>query len=139
MTTTNYGFDLACGVGADGFFDLDVYAPPIRGTAALAQALAHRLVTPRGSLLDDASFGMDIRAALNDSLDDADLREIARAAEEECRADERVDDVALTVVLDGDRLTVTGTVFPVVGRSFALVLSLSDASAQLLTTGTNDR
>lgn len=136
---TTYGIDLACGPGADGMFDLDVNAPPVSGTAALAQALAHRLVTPRGSLLDSAEYGFDVRAYINDSLDTADLRDIENGAIEELRADERVDDASVTATFDGERLALVALVRPVVGRAFTFVLALSDATAELLTTGTSDR
>ena len=136
MTTTIYGIDLACGVGADGFFDLDVYAPPVSGTAALAQALAHRLVTPRGTLLDDLAYGFDVRAFLNDALNESDLRDIENGAAEECRADERVDDARITATFDGERVTLVGTIYPVTGRAFTMVLALSEVTAELLSTGT---
>lgn len=133
MATTNYGIDLAAPAGPDGF-DLDPFGMTIEGVPCLAQNIAHRLVTPRGSLLDSARWGYDVRQHLNDSLDDAGLSEIERAVTEECRADERVDDASVVATFDGERLALVILVRPIVGRSFTMVLAVSSVTVELLST-----
>ena len=135
MADTVYGLDLACGPADDGAFDLDVHAPPVEGLAALAQALAHRLVTPRGSLLDDPTYGEDARAWVNDDLDDSDLGDLEARVETELRVDERVDDARCAATFADERITLDCIVTPAVGRTFRLVLAVSDITVEILTAG----
>lgn len=55
-----FGTDISCVDDIDPMFGL------VSGETALAQAILRRLSTPRGGLLDDPSYGYDVRALLND-------------------------------------------------------------------------
>lgn len=126
--TTSLGVDIA----TPGAADLDPYFSLVSEGRALVEALARRLVTPRGSLLNYPTYGYDLRQWVNADLDVADLREIERAAAEECRADERVDDVQLAATFADDRLSLTGTIYTVDGRVYRLSLAVSDVTVILL-------
>lgn len=126
--TTSLGID----IGTPGAADLDPYFGLVREGRCLVEALARRLVTPRGSLLNYPSYGYDLRQWVNAELDTGDLREIERAAAEECRADERVDEVQLEAAFSDDRLTLTGTVTAITGQTFRLSLAVSEVTVILL-------
>lgn len=126
--TTSLGIDIA----TPGAADLDPYFGLVSEGRCLVEALARRLVTPRGSLFYAPQYGYDLRQWINADLDAGDLREIERAAAEECRADERVDDAALEATFSDDRLTITGVVYAVTGRTYRLTLAVSEVSVILL-------
>lgn len=123
---------LGVDVSTPGGLGLDPYFSLVSGGRALCEALARRLTTPRGSLLNYPDWGWDLRQYVNDDLDDADLREIERAAAQECLADERVDSVSLVAIFADDRLTLTGTVTAVTGQTFRLTLTVTDVTVALL-------
>lgn len=87
------------------------------GRKNLANALARRLMTPRGGLFYDPDYGLDVRAYLNAAITDAKLAELAQAIEAECRKDPRVQDVSAAVSVD--RTSVT--------RGLKLKLAIEDA------------
>ena len=126
--TTSLGVD----IGTPGAADLDPYFGLVREGRCLVEALARRLVTPRGSLLNYPRYGYDLRQWINAELDASDLREIERAAAEECRADERVDEVQLEAAFSDDRLTLTGTVTAITGQTFRLTLAVSEVTVIIL-------
>lgn len=128
--TTSLGIDIA----TPGAADLDPYFSLVSEGRCLCEALARRLVTPRGSLLNSPGCGYDLRQWVNADLDAGDLREIERAAAEECRADERVDDAYIDATFSDDRLSIVGTVTTVSGRVFRLSLAVSDVTVILLRT-----
>ena len=59
--------DLGTDISTPAALDIDPSFATVSGATCLAQALARRLVTPRGTLLDDAGYGTDLRSYLNDS------------------------------------------------------------------------
>lgn len=63
----DYGTDLSCVV------DLDAGLAEVTGNTLLAQALARRLITPRGGLLDDPNYGYDLTQFLNADIGPTDL------------------------------------------------------------------
>jgi len=123
---------LGTDIGTPGAADLDPYFGLVREGRCLVEAIARRLVTPRGSLFYAPSYGYDLRQGVNSDLDPADLREIEHAAAEECRADERVDDVQLTAAFSDDRLTLSGWVTAITGQTFRLTLAVSDVTVIIL-------
>lgn len=128
MADTDLGIDIL----AMGGLDPDLRT--ITGPAAVAQAVAHRLSTPEGSLFYDASYEcMDLRAYLSADVDDAAAYRLRAKVERCTRADERVEDAdvdvdfnpaarTLTVVVEG--LTADGP--------FRLVVAASAASVAIL-------
>jgi hypothetical protein len=89
-----YGTDLSC--VSDLAFDFGELQPQsVRG---IAEALVHRLTTPRGGLLDDATYGLDLRQYLNTGIATPNgISDVSTAVRGECRKDDRVDDVTVTV------------------------------------------
>lgn len=77
--------------------DLDPTFTLVSEGQMLAEAIARRLFTRRGTLLGDASYGRDLRALING--DDADPATIRARVEAEARADERVQTARAIVTL----------------------------------------
>lgn len=83
-TSNPYGYDLSC------IDDLDPSMIEVGGNLVLAQACARRLLTPNGTLLDDADYGYDLTQWIDADLDPADAAEIQVAIAQELQKDERV-------------------------------------------------
>ncbi len=83
-TGVDYGHDLSC------ITDLDPAMLEIDGRLVLAQALARRLITPRGGLIDDPNYGYDLRLFLNDDQTAAAVAMIGSGIDAEFLKDERV-------------------------------------------------
>lgn len=127
--TIDFGTDISTPDAAD----LDPYFAPVSGWRGLGQALARRLVTPRGSLLDDASYGYDLRSRLNDALTPADLDALGAVVKRELEADERVEGAAVVVTLTGAALRVAARITTASG-TFRLVLAVGSVTAEILAT-----
>lgn len=125
--TTDFGSDLH----TPGLLDLDPYFTFVDGAAALGEALGRRLVTPRGSLIDDPAYGYDVRAHLND--DDPNPGAIVAEVEAELAKDERVRRARAAVTFDAalGALVVVADVLTAEGP-FRLTLAVSAVSADLL-------
>ncbi|MDB4929454.1 MAG: hypothetical protein JWM10_1938 [Myxococcaceae bacterium] len=127
------GTDISTPAGADGQLGLDPYLRTVGGLEALAQALARRLVTPRGTLYRHPTYGHDVRQYLNDDLDEGDLSDIEAAVAAELGADERVDEAACLATFADETLRLAVTVRPVTGRAFRFVLAVGAVTVALLT------
>lgn len=105
----------------------------VSGTTNLGQALVHRLSTPRLSLWYDPDYGTDLRAYLNETLNNAKLAQARTDAQAECLKDERVLSCLATTTFD--RRTKTMGV-SVTGQTkegpFTLVLAVTDLTVELL-------
>jgi phage baseplate assembly protein W len=95
------------------------------GIANLGEALTRRLGTPRGQLVYDPNYGLDLREWLNQALDATTLAQACIAIGNECLKDERV--AACTALISTNengsfdvQITATTTYGP-----FALVLGVS--------------
>jgi phage baseplate assembly protein W len=86
-----FGGDLLCLDGLDGAM------VPVDGLPMLGDALARRLMTPRGSLVFHPDYGIDLRAWLSRRLTPAALARLRSEVEDELRQDERVLEVDATV------------------------------------------
>lgn len=109
-------------------------APTMRmvsGRTALAQAIARRLITPRGTLIDDPNYGFDVRQYLNDDLGPRDIGLISAGIVAQCLQDERVFAAQASVVLTAGVLVVTISLTDAAGP-FKLVLGVSDVTADIL-------
>lgn len=98
----------------------------------LAEALARRLITPRGGLFYDPEYGTDLRAYLKEPATDALRYEIERAAALEAEKDPRVEAATATVTRDGAdglrlRLDVTTAEGP-----FRMVLRVDTLTVEVL-------
>jgi phage baseplate assembly protein W len=122
------GVDLYC------ISDLDAAGRTVSGNEALAQALARRLQTPRGSLAaigDDADYGLDLRDYVGEDTGTGAEAEIEAAVRAECLKDERVRDVDVTAVIRDRALTVSLRVASTAGV-VRLVLAVSAVTVDLL-------
>lgn len=125
---TDFGTD----INTPDVMDLDPNFADIAGAECLGQALARRLVTPRGALLDDPGYGHDVRQALNDDNPDTGAEVIAIV--EQLEADERVETATAEVTfteLTG-QLRIVATAYTAQGP-FRLTLDVSAVTVTLLT------
>lgn len=122
----DFGDDFA-GVG-----DVDVDAV-VAGPRALGEALARRLRTPRGSLWYDPAYGEDVRDAVGEALDAADVFALTARARAECERDERVRAADVTVAFDppAGALTLVVVVQTADGP-FKYVLGVTEVTVTLL-------
>lgn len=134
MSTLDASADINTPVdAATGLPDLDPYFRVVTGRTAVAQALLRRLVTPRGALLGEPTYGLDVRAWVNDTLTAGDLRRLESRVAEELRADERVDDVVAVATFATEVLRIVVRV-RVVGLTtpLRLTLAVSAVTAEII-------
>lgn len=127
-----YGVDLVCATD----IDLQLAETVSTTVASLAQDCFHRVTTPRGSIVDDPNFGIDLRALLSTGLTPAVTRSIATLVHGELLKDDRIADVATSLSVSGVGkslvYTVTITITPAfLSASFDLVVSVTDGAALL--------
>jgi hypothetical protein len=101
----------------------------------LAEALVRRLTTPRGALLDDPDYGIDLRSYCNRGVTLEDLRSLQARARAEATKDERIESVSLTVTTDpaGSSIRLEPRIAPADPNTkpFAFVVSVTDATVLL--------
>ena len=112
--------------------DLDPFLEIRTGPAVLGEALARRLMTPRGSLFSDPSYGMDVRAWLHESLTPLWLLGLRQAIQTEVEQDERVLCALAQLRVKGRQLHVALEVQTAEGP-FSLTLSVNELTVALLT------
>jgi hypothetical protein len=122
----DFGRDLSC------VTDLTPDCREVTGFRVLGEAIARRLLTPRGRLIYDPNYGYDLSQFLNADLGPGDTAKITANIQAECLKDERVLQAQASVVLQGSVLSVTATIATAAGP-FTLVLSVSAVDVQLLT------
>jgi hypothetical protein len=128
--SVDLGLDISTPIDPDtGLPDLDPFFGLIDSIEQLAQALHARIVTPTGALLDDLSYGFDVRESLNDS--DPSPARIAAAVRSQWLADERALDAQVAVAFEGEALTIEGFVESSAGP-FRLVIAVGSVTSALL-------
>lgn len=91
-----YGTDLSCTLDLDPLLaEVDPASP-----MAIVEATIRRFVTPRGGLLDDANYGLDVRAHCNRGITQRDLRALAGALQGEAQKDDRVAKANVSLTAD---------------------------------------
>lgn len=128
----DYGLDLS------GVDDLDENMSEVSGVTVLRQALARRLSTRNGTLLDDPTYGYDIREDLSSALDRMRTVKIVAKVKSQILKDPRVLTCTVNAEVTGTpkaqkvRLTIGGE-----SRQgpYELVVDASKVTVQLLTTG----
>jgi hypothetical protein len=133
----DFGTDISTFVlQADGTYtpDLDPSFSLITGTRVVGEAIARRLMTPRGALLYDPDYGLDLRAYLNDDLDTRELYTLGALIEAEAEKDERVLSAVVDLSLDArsSRLTIRLTVTLLDAESYALTLAADAVTVTIL-------
>ena len=125
-----YGTDLSCSSDlAANFGDVDPFT-----TLALGEALVRRLDCPRGQLLDDADYGIDLKGALNRGATRQALLALSGQIVAEMQKDDRVDSAIASVTLssDGTSLDVRLTISPIDSSgTFSMTLAVTSAEVLL--------
>jgi hypothetical protein len=106
----------------------------VSGRRCLGEAIARRLQTPRGGLIDDPNYGFDLSGELNDDVTQEDVARMSSSIEAECLKDERVFGATATVVFANGTLLVTIKLTDSAGP-FLLVLQVTSVTLELLTVG----
>jgi len=124
-----YGRDLSCVTDiTETLEEVDPFS--VQG---LGEALLRRLITPRGSLPDDADYGIDIRGYCNRALTRQDLLALEGEIRAELAKDDRVAQVQPTVTWASPSLNVKVMVEPAIPgmRPFALTLAAENGAVLL--------
>lgn len=126
MATPDFGVDVSTFPRPDTTFST------IKGYRVLAEALARRLLTPRGFLTFHPDYGMDVRQFINESITDTTLGRIKAQVAYELQQDERVDDADAVVsyIPATGQLLITCQVSTSQGP-FSFVLALSAVTVDL--------
>jgi phage baseplate assembly protein W len=103
----------------------------VTGNAVVGEAIARRLSTPRGRLIDDPNYGFDLTAYVFDDMTARDIAALCAGATAEALKDERVQDAAVQAVLAKGLLTVTVSITTALGP-FRLVLAVTAVSFAVL-------
>ena len=128
-TASGFGIDLLC----TDDLDARLRECAADSVTALAQDLYHRQITPRGSLVDDADWGIDVVDLLSKGSTPQEIAAVPTIVAGELRRDDRVADVTVTAAFDGDTLTLTELIEPADPdlTPFTLIVSVSDGAALL--------
>lgn len=68
----------------------------------VAQAALRRLTTPRGALLDDPDYGLDVQSYVHKAMTTAELRAMAGQIRLELLKDDRIEDADVTATPAGE-------------------------------------
>lgn len=104
-----WGSDLSCVTDCDASFS---ELPGDNSALIVAQSSARRLITPRGAVLDDPDYGLDLRAYCNRGVTTQDLRALQTRCVAELVKDERVADVEVDVTYAQSALRVQARITP---------------------------
>jgi phage baseplate assembly protein W len=122
------GTDISC------VTSLDPACKEVTGRLCLLQALARRLSTPRGRLINDPNYGFDLTQYINDDVSPLDLARIKAGAEAECLKDDRVLGVDITLTLSLAGVLLVAIVVTDIEGAFTSVLSVTDVDVTILRT-----
>lgn len=142
MSDVDYGRDLSC-VG-DLTLSMDEcgtgVAGPLGGVTIVAQAVARRLMTPRGSLADDEDYGDDLRELVGGTIDlRFGLGQITARAQREILKEQRVSACTVAGNYDATAKILTLNILLVAAGvgPFTLTLAISAVSVTILSAGSN--
>lgn len=121
---TALGTDFSC------IEDLDADLSVVSGPEAHAQAIARRLITDRGGLFYDRSYGRNLKRYLNASV--SDIGTLQAQIEREALEDGRTDTARATVTLTGRTLTTVLRIRAKTGEAFRLTLDITETGAASL-------
>jgi hypothetical protein len=123
----NYGRDLSCVLDVtNDFAEVDPNSP-----LGIAQAVTRRLITNRDDLLDDGTYGFNVRGMLNHPQTVDELRSLEISCINEANKEERVQraDISVTMNALGSEIAIAVAITPAdpVLRPFRFVLAVADA------------
>lgn len=122
MAAEQHGYDFS------GVDDIDFNLSLVSGRRALAESILRRLSTRRGTLLDDPSYGDDMRLLIGKPVDESEIEQRVLA---QAFADERVRDAQAVVSLLGEDISIQLTIFDREGP-FQFVVAISRVTVDLL-------
>lgn len=128
----------ALGYGTDIVWTSDLVEPMSdvdpTSTAAISQALIRRLDCPRGRLVDDADYGLDVRGYLNRGTTTAEINALAGAIRNEVEKDDRVVSATVTVSPSstGDAFAVSIRIVPASSERDTFTVTLAVTSSALV-------
>jgi phage baseplate assembly protein W len=102
------------------------------GLANLGEALVRRLITPRGGLFYDPTYGWDLRRYINEVLDEATEYEMKVLVEQELEKDPRVYRATVESVAKDLRRIHLDVLVETAAGPFRLTLTVSDVSVEVL-------
>ena len=117
------------GTDIAGISDVSPALETVSGRLGLIQAIARRLITPRGALWYATDYGYDLRQYLSGIT--VAPASIASQVEAEAEKDERVEQASAVVSFAGDRLLVKLSVIDGSGP-FEFTLAVSKVTSTLL-------
>lgn len=120
------------GTDIAGVTDVTPSLATVSGRRNLIQAIARRLITPRGGLFYDETYGYDVRQFLSGIVRSTSV--IAAGIVEQAEQDERVDQADADVTFSGDQLVIKVSISDGFGP-FSFVLAISKVTVELLTQG----
>ena len=123
---TDYGTALSC------VDDIDPESRTVSGNRVVAEALARRLMTPRGRLIGYPDYGFDLTQFANADLSPRELAGVRAGIVAECLKDQRVVGVTVDLVLDNEGLLTVTIVVEGSQGPFTLVLAVSSVTVELL-------
>ena len=91
----------ALGSDLSGVTDLTAQMAEVSGRRCLAENLARRLITPRGTLIDDPNYGYDLTGFTNADMAPSDIAQMQSGITSEFLKDERVTGAQVTVQFVG--------------------------------------
>jgi phage baseplate assembly protein W len=124
-TEPSFGQDLSC------ISDLTSEMRMVSGRILHAEAIARRLQTPRGRLIDDPNYGFDLTGYIDDDVSPADIARIQASSAAECLKDQRTLAATVTIQFLSGVLIVSILLTDAAGP-FSLVLSISAVTTQIL-------
>lgn len=120
-----FGSDLSCAADITSTGSELADSDPL----IVSQAVYRRLTTPRGMLIDDPDYGLDLRTFLHRGLTTSQLRSVEGQIRNEIGKDDRVDSVSVTVTqtdVETFSIAIRGETAL---APFSLVLELTDGDA----------
>lgn len=113
--------------------DLDPFFTEIDGPRCIAEGLARRLCSPRGSLDGSPNDGEDIRARVSRLVSSREVFDIQVAIQREAAKDERVKSAYVSVEWQPAKRTLLArvTVEPMVGETFKFTLAIGQVAIAL--------
>lgn len=94
----DYGFDVS------GVDDISKSFTTSKELRLLAEALLRRLITGKGTLFCDLTYGYDLRMLLNSNIKDFEKANIVQEIQDEIASDDRVSAVKVEVLEWGERI-----------------------------------
>lgn len=125
-----YGTDVS--LASDLSVTLELVDP--FATRGLTEAILRRLDCPRGALVDDPDYGIDLRANLNRGMTADAVRALAGQIRAEVEKDDRIDraTVVVTPTPTADELSIEIIATPADARAGRFTLILAVTSAEII-------